>query len=80
MCFLKVLVFLFYLEETIMVMLNHALLRVVEGRGRRGEKRKRTERKQREEEGKDNCYNEVRPAISLSAWKSQKDCRWHVRR
>ena len=62
-----------------MVILNHALLRVVERRGRRGEKRKRKEREQREE-GKDNCYNAVRPAISLSAWKSQRGCRWHVRR
>lgn len=63
-----------------MVMLNQALLRVVEGRGRKGEKRKRKEREQREEERKGNCYNAVRPAISLSAWKSQRDCRWHVRR
>ena len=62
-----------------MVMLNKALLRVVEGRGRRREKRKRKEREQREE-GKESCYHAIGPAISLSAWKSQRDCRWHVRR
>lgn len=56
--FLKVLVFLFSLEE-IMVMLNQALLRVVEGRGRKGE-RGREKRGSKEEERKGNCYNAVK--------------------